>query len=50
MTPEQKKLVENIALRLKQAIPDFMGSVTFNLSPDFRDVKIEIKETIKAKL
>ena len=49
MTVEQQKTIKETALKLKQALPDFYGSVTFNLSGSKNDVKIEIKEMSIAK-
>jgi len=49
MTPDQKRAIESIALKLKQLMPDFMGSITFNLSNKMDDVKVEVKECLNIK-
>jgi len=50
MTNSQKKAVQQIALKLKQDLSDFYGSVTFHLTANKKmDIKIEIKEMAIAK-
>lgn len=49
MTTEQQKRVEDTALKLKQMLSDFYGSIIFHLSGSKKDVKIEVKEGFVAK-
>jgi len=49
MTEAQQKVIKEIALKIKDTIPEFCGSITFHLTQKFNDVKIEVNETIKSK-
>ena len=46
MTPEQQKEIDKMDAMLKKLLPNFYGSIRFNLTPKSKKVNINVVENI----
>lgn len=49
MTPEQKKELAKIGVKVREIFPDMYGSVRFNLKPGRKESNVNVADTIEVE-